>query len=44
MFDWTVLNLQQERARLSVERPILPAGGRTGDANNDNAPNHAAGL
>lgn len=37
MFDWTVLNLQQEKARLPVERPILPAGG--GDGNN---PNHAA--
>jgi serine/threonine protein kinase len=26
MFDWTVLNLQQEKARLPVERPILTAG------------------
>lgn len=41
MFDWTVLNLQQEKARLPVERPILPAGGGAGDANNANAPNHA---
>jgi len=27
MFDWTVLNLQQEKARLPVERPIGPPGG-----------------
>lgn len=26
MFDWTVLNLQQEKARLPVERPILQSG------------------
>ena len=26
MFDWTVLNLQQEKARLPVERPIGPGG------------------
>lgn len=26
MFDWTILNLQQEKARLPVERPILPQG------------------
>lgn len=26
MFDWTVLNLQQEKARLPVERPILQQG------------------
>lgn len=49
MFDWTVLNLQQEKARLPVERPIMPAGG---DNNNNaagagvnpnaaNNPNHA---
>ena len=25
MFDWTVLNLQQEKARLPPERPILPS-------------------
>mmetsp|Transcript_10758 Transcript_10758/g.23329 ORF Transcript_10758/g.23329 Transcript_10758/m.23329 type:complete len:463 (-) Transcript_10758:165-1553(-) len=25
MFDWTVLNLQQEKARLPPERPVLPA-------------------
>jgi len=24
MFDWTVLNLQQEKARLPPERPVLP--------------------
>ena len=27
MFDWTVLNLQQERAKLTPERPLLGAGG-----------------
>jgi len=27
MFDWTVLNLQQERSRLPPERPILGGGG-----------------
>ena len=32
MFDWTVLNLQQEKARLPVERPILPAGGENAAA------------
>ncbi len=37
MFDWTVLNLQQEKARLPVERPILPAG------ENNNAAAAAAG-
>jgi serine/threonine protein kinase len=26
MFDWTVLNLQQERSRVPPERPIAPAG------------------
>jgi casein kinase 1/casein kinase I family protein HRR25 len=26
MFDWTVLNLQQERSRVPPERPITPAG------------------
>ena len=26
MFDWTILNLQQEKARLPVERPILTQG------------------
>lgn len=26
MFDWTILNLQQEKARLPVERPILADG------------------
>ena len=26
MFDWTVLNLQQERSRMPVERPLLPDG------------------
>jgi len=26
MFDWTVLNLQQEKARLPVERPIIQGG------------------
>lgn len=27
LFDWTVLNLQQERARLPAERPLGPADG-----------------
>jgi casein kinase 1/casein kinase I family protein HRR25 len=31
MFDWTVLNLQQERAKLPPERPLLGGGGK-GDA------------
>ncbi len=26
MFDWTILNLQQEKARLPAERPMLPQG------------------
>jgi len=38
MFDWTVLNLQQERAKLPPERPLLGGGGKGGgdaaDANN----------
>ena len=28
MFDWTVLNLQQERAKLPPERPLLGGGGK----------------
>mmetsp|Transcript_20244 Transcript_20244/g.33101 ORF Transcript_20244/g.33101 Transcript_20244/m.33101 type:complete len:408 (-) Transcript_20244:159-1382(-) len=33
MFDWTVLNLQQERAKLPPERPLLGGGGgKGGDA------------
>lgn len=42
MFDWTVLNLQQERAKLPPERPLLGgtggggAGGKGGDNNNNN--------
>lgn len=35
MFDWTVLNLQQEKARLPVERPIVQSG--NGGENNNNA-------
>ena len=40
MFDWTVLNLQQERAKLPPERPLLGgtgggAGGKGGDNNNE---------
>lgn len=31
MFDWTVLNLQQERAKLPPERPLLGGGGKGGD-------------
>ena len=27
MFDWTVLNLQQERSRIPAERPLGSAGG-----------------
>lgn len=40
MFDWTVLNLQQEKARLPVERPILnnsqQGGGGNGAAGGEN--------
>lgn len=32
MFDWTVLNLQQERSRVPPERPIAPAGAENRDA------------
>lgn len=32
MFDWTVLNLQQERSRVPPERPIPPAGAENRDA------------
>jgi casein kinase 1/casein kinase I family protein HRR25 len=32
MFDWTVLNLQQERARLPPERPLGEAGAAEGEA------------
>jgi casein kinase 1/casein kinase I family protein HRR25 len=40
MFDWTVLNLQQERAKLPPERPLLGGtggggGGKGGDNNNE---------
>eukprot|EP00574_Skeletonema_japonicum_P013227 CAMPEP_0201722604 /NCGR_PEP_ID=MMETSP0593-20130828/6927_1 /ASSEMBLY_ACC=CAM_ASM_000672 /TAXON_ID=267983 /ORGANISM="Skeletonema japonicum, Strain CCMP2506" /LENGTH=383 /DNA_ID=CAMNT_0048213583 /DNA_START=102 /DNA_END=1253 /DNA_ORIENTATION=- len=40
MFDWTVLNLQQERAKLPPERPLLGGGGGGkggGDADATNA-------
>jgi serine/threonine protein kinase len=30
MFDWTVLNLQQERSRAPIERPLLSQGGGAG--------------
>lgn len=30
MFDWTVLNLQQERAKLPPERPLIGGAGNTG--------------
>lgn len=32
MFDWTVLNLQQERSRLPPERPLAAGGNPDGDA------------
>ena len=35
MFDWTVLNLQQERSRLPPERPVAAAGGDRADDDND---------
>lgn len=34
MFDWTVLNLQQERSRLPPERPVGEAGAEGDAANN----------
>jgi serine/threonine protein kinase len=34
MFDWTVLNLQQERSRLP-ERPLAPAGGENDQLDDD---------
>lgn len=34
MFDWTVLNLQQERSRLPPERPIGEQTGSNGNGNN----------
>lgn len=37
MFDWTVLNLQQERSRLPPERPIGDQTGSNGNGNNNNA-------
>jgi len=41
MFDWTVLNLQQERSRLPAERPIADANNNApvagGDVRNDRA-------
>jgi len=40
MFDWTVLNLQQEKARLPPERPI---GGGSGEQQQQQDPNVAAG-
>ena len=41
MFDWTVLNLQQERARLPPERPLLspPAAERGDDTTGGGRPN-----
>lgn len=35
MFDWTVLNLQQEKARMPVERPL--GQGDTGEGGQDEA-------
>jgi len=40
MFDWTVLNLQQEKARLPVERPILQQG-EGGEEQQRGADDHA---
>mmetsp|Transcript_4870 Transcript_4870/g.11109 ORF Transcript_4870/g.11109 Transcript_4870/m.11109 type:complete len:443 (+) Transcript_4870:145-1473(+) len=40
MFDWTVLNLQQERAKLPPERPLL---GATGGGNNGKGEEVAGG-
>jgi serine/threonine protein kinase len=40
MFDWTILNLQQEKARLPVERPILQQG-EGGEEQQRNAEEHA---
>lgn len=39
MFDWTVLNLQQEKARLPVERPIT-SGDVAGDRSKEYSPNN----
>ena len=38
MFDWTVLNLQQEKARLPPERPILSSQQQTGTTDNVQRP------
>lgn len=46
MFDWTVLNLQQERAKLPPERPLLGGGGKGGgdaDANNGGGNGQSSG-
>jgi len=40
MFDWTILNLQQEKARLPVERPILQQG-EGGEEQQRNTEEHA---
>jgi len=37
MFDWTVLNLQQERSRLPPERPILTNSQQQGQLDSSNA-------
>mmetsp|Transcript_12669 Transcript_12669/g.23748 ORF Transcript_12669/g.23748 Transcript_12669/m.23748 type:complete len:429 (-) Transcript_12669:460-1746(-) len=42
MFDWTILNLQQEKAKMPVERPLALQGGAVGgeaDGENLNADN-----
>jgi serine/threonine protein kinase len=41
MFDWTVLNLQQERSRLPPERPIGDQTGSNGNGNNMAALNNS---
>lgn len=41
MFDWTVLNLQQERSRLPPERPIGEHTGSNGNGNNIVAMNNS---
>ena len=49
MFDWTVLNLQQERAKLPPERPLIggpgaSAGGKGEEGGKSGGDDNAAGY
>ena len=48
MFDWTVLNLQQERAKLPPERPLIgggaAAGGKGEEGGKSGGDDNAAGY